>query len=235
MGLFEWFVMPFGLTNAPATFMQLMYEVFRDCLDKFVIIYLDDILIFSKTWKENLQHLERVLCTLQQNSLYANFSKCSFGQTSISYLGYIIDAHGVQVDPVKVEVLFKWPTPSNITELRSFLGLANFYRKFILHYSDIATPLHQLKKTSVAFKWTKIHSQVFNTLKEKLCSTPVLVLPDLSQPFEIETDASHYALGAILKQNDHHVAYHSEKFSFAKRNYSTNDKELYALVQAINY
>ncbi|XP_057820856.2 uncharacterized mitochondrial protein AtMg00860-like [Cryptomeria japonica] len=171
----------------------------------------------------------------EHNNLYANFSKCSFGETSISYLGYIIDAHGVQVDPVKVEVLFKWPTPSNITELRSFLGLANFYHKFILHYSNIATPLHQLAKASVAFKWTKIHSRAFNTLKEKLCSTHVLVQLDLSQPFEIETYASQYALGAVLKQNGHPVAYHLEKISSAKRNYSTYDKELYALVKAIKY
>jgi hypothetical protein len=151
MGLFEWLVMPFGLTNAPTTFMRLMNDVFRDCLDQFVIIYLDDILVFSKTWKAHLQHLEQVLHLLQQNQLYANLSKCYFSQTSISYLGFIIDAHGIKVDPTKVEVLLNWPIPSTLTELRSFLGLANFYHKFISSFSKIALPLHQLTKNNVSF------------------------------------------------------------------------------------
>lgn len=202
--------MRFGLTNAPATSMKMMNEVFRDCLDQFVIIYLDDILVFSNTWQEHLQHLEHVLLTLRQHQLLAGLSKCSFAQQSISYLGFIIDKSEVTVDPAKVEVLQKWPSASTPTDSSSFLGPANFYRKFIPHYSDIAAPLHQSTRLSTPLRWTDIHTTAFNTLKHRVCTAPVSVLPDTSQPFEIETDASQFAPGAVLEQNGHPVAYHSE-------------------------
>ena len=142
-GLFEWLVMPFGLTNAPATFMRLMNDVLRPFIDSFVVVYLDDILIFSKTWSEHLQHVEQVLSTLQQHKLYANMEKCSFGMQSIQYLGYIIDTEGVHVDPIKIQIIRDWPSPKNFTELRSFLGLANFYRRFVSNFSHISWPLNQ--------------------------------------------------------------------------------------------
>lgn len=233
-GLFEWLVMPFGLTNAPATFMRLMNDVLRPFIDSFVVVYLDDILIFSRTWSEHLQHVEQVLSTLQKHKLYANIEKCSFGMQSIQYLGYIIDVEGVHVDPAKIQIIQDWPSPKNFTELRSFLGLANFYRRFVFGFSHISWPLNQSLRggAQAKFQWTEAQQQAFEELKKRLCSAPVLVLPDLHQAFEIETDASDYALGAVLTQNGHPVAYHSETFSDTVRKYPTYDKELYAIVQA---
>lgn len=152
-GLFEWLVMPFGLTNAPATFMRLMNDVLRPFIDSFVVVYLDDILIFSKTWSEHLQHVEQVLSTLQQQKLYANMEKCSFGVQSIQYLGYIIDTEGVHVDPVKIQIIRDWPSPKNLTELRSFLGLANFYRRFVFNFSHISWSLNQSLRGGVQEKF----------------------------------------------------------------------------------
>ena len=141
-GLFEWLVMPFSLTNAPATFMRLMNDVLHPFLDTFVIVYLDDILIFSTSWEEYLGHIEQVLEKLRTHSLQANMEKCNFAMRSVSYLGFIVDEHGFMMDPSKIEVLRDWKRPTNIHELRSFLGLANFYRKFTRGLSEIAHSLH---------------------------------------------------------------------------------------------
>jgi hypothetical protein len=140
-GLFEWLVMPFGLTNAPITFMRLMNDILRPFTNSFVVVYLDDILIFSQTWEENLHHIQQVLQTLQQHKLCANLEKCTFGMTQVQYLGYIIDERGVHVDPAKIQVIRDWLTPTTLTELRTFLGLANFYRRFVLGLSHITWPL----------------------------------------------------------------------------------------------
>ena len=140
-GLFKWLVMPFGLTNAPTTFMRMMDNLLRPFTNSFVVVYLDDILIFSRSWEEHLQHIQQVLNTLRQHQLYANLEKCSFGMTQIQYLGYIVDEDGVHVDPSKIQVIQDWPAPTTLTELRSFLGLANFYRKFVLGFSHIAWAL----------------------------------------------------------------------------------------------
>jgi hypothetical protein len=144
--LFEWLVMPFGLTNAPATFMRMMDDILRPFTNTFVVVYLDDILIYSKTWAKHLQHIQQVLHTLRQHKLYANLEKCSFGMDRVHYLGYIIDQHGVHVDPAKIQVICDWPAPTTLTELRSFLGLANFYRKFVLGFSHIAWALSQITR-----------------------------------------------------------------------------------------
>ena len=140
-GLFEWLVMPFGLTNAPATFMRMMDDILRPFTNSFVVVYLDDILIFSQTWEEHLHHIRQVLQTLRQHKLCANLEKCSFGMTQVQYLGYIIDEKGVHVDPSKIQVIRDWPAPTTLTELRSFLGLANFYCRFVLGFSHITWPL----------------------------------------------------------------------------------------------
>ena len=152
-GLFEWLVMPFGLTNAPATFMRLMNDVLRPFIDSFVVVYLDDILIFSKTWSEHLQHVEQVLLSLQKHKLYANMDKCSFGMQSIQYLGYIIDHEGVHVDSTKIQIIRDWPPPQNFTELHSFLGLANFYYRFVFGFSHLAWPLNQSLKGGTQAKF----------------------------------------------------------------------------------
>jgi hypothetical protein len=207
--------MPFGLTNAPTTFMRLMDDVLRPFTNSFVVVYLDDILIFNRTWEEHMQHIQQVLGTLRQHKLYANLEKCSFGMNRVQYLGYIVDEHGVHVDPAKIQVIRDWPAPTTLTELQSFLGLANFYRRFVLGFSHIAWALSQVTKGGgkEKFAWGKAQQQAFDDLKHRLCSAPVLSLPDLQQPFEIETDASDYVVGAVLTQHGHPVAYHSETLS----------------------
>ena len=145
-GLFEWLVIPFGLTNAPINFIRMMDDILRPFTNSFVVVYLDDILIYSRTWEEHLQHIQQVLNTLRQHKLYANLEKCSFGMDQIQYLGYIVDSNGVHVDPAKIQVIRDWPTPKTLIELRSFLGLANFYRRFVLGFSHIAWSLSQVTK-----------------------------------------------------------------------------------------
>jgi hypothetical protein len=231
-GLFEWLVVPFGLTNAPATFMRLMDDILRPFTNSFVVVYLDDILIFSQTWEEHLHHIRQVLQTLRQHKLCANLEKCTFGMTQVQYLGYIIDERGVHVDPAKIQVIRDWPAPTTLTELRSFLGLANFYRRFVLGFSHITWPLSQVTKGGAKAKFFRSESQpkAFGELKHRLCSAPVLTLLDLQQPFEIETDASDYAIEAVLTQHGHLVAYHSETLSDTVRKYPTYDKEMYSIV-----
>jgi hypothetical protein len=226
--------MPFGLTNALATFMRMMDDILRPFTNCFVVVYLDDILIFSRTWEDHLQHIEEVLFTLRQHKLYANLKKCSFKLKEIQYLGYIVNEQGVHVDPVKIQVIRDWPTPRTITELRSFLGLANFYRRFVLGFSNIAWALRNVTKGGAKAKlfWTSTQKKTFEELKQRLCSTPVLTLSNLQQPFEIETDASDYAVGAVLTQHGHPVAYHCETLSDTVRKYPTYDKEMYSIVQA---
>jgi hypothetical protein len=226
--------MPFGLTNAPTTFMRMMDDILRPFTNTFVVVYLDDILIYNKTWAEHLQHIQQVLHTLRQHKLYANLEKCSFGMDRVHYLGYIIDQHGVHVDPAKIQVIRDWPAPTTLTELQSFLGLANFYRRFMLGFSHIAWALNQVTRGGgkEKFVWGLSQQQAFDDLKKCLCSSPVLSLPDLQHPFEIETDASDYVVGIVLTQHDHPVAYHSETLSDVVCKYPTYDKEMYSIVQA---
>jgi len=197
-GLYEWLVMPFGLTNAPATFMRLMNDVLRPFLDDFVIVYLDDILIFSKTWEEHLKHVKQILDVLKREKLYVKLSKCEFGKTSLNYLGHIVGGGELRIDPSKVAVIVNWPKPKSATEVRIFLGVAQYWRKFISNFSSIATPLHALTGLNKVFQWGGKQQKAFDTLKEKISTTPVLALPDLQRPFEIQTDANDYAMGAVL-------------------------------------
>jgi hypothetical protein len=226
--------MPFGLTNALATFMRMMDDIVRPFTNTFVVVYLDDILIYNKTWDEHLQHIQQVLHTLRQHKLYANLEKCSFGMDRVHYLGYIIDQHGVHVDLAKIQVICDWPAPTTLTELQSFLGLANFYHRYVLGFSHIAWALSQITRGGgkAKFAWGQSQQQAFDDLKQRLCSAPVLSLPDLQHPFEIEIDASDYVVGVVLTQHGHLVAYHSETLSDIVRKYPTYDKEMYSIVQA---
>ena len=233
-GHYEWKVMPFGLTNAPATFQGLMNDIFRPLLDEFVVVYIDDILIYSKTKEEHLQHLRQVLEILRKHQLYAKLSKCNFLQREVAYLGHRINEHGILVDPTKIEAIKKWEKPTTIKEIQSFLGLAGYYRRFIKNYAGIVACLHDLTVTgtNVIQEWNDNHDTAFETLKEKLTTAPVLRSPDQNLQFVVTTDASDYAIGAVLSQEDQPIAYRSRKISSAERNYLVYEKELLAIIDA---
>ncbi|KAL4284928.1 hypothetical protein GQ457_16G014540 [Hibiscus cannabinus] len=201
-GHYEFLVMPFGLSNAPSTFQRLMNDIFRPYLRQFVLVFFDDILIYSSTWDAHVRHVQLVLQLLRTHHLVAKLSKCVFGQQSIGYLGHIISAQGVSVDPEKITSICQWPQPQTVKEVRSFLGLAGYYRRFIRNYATIASPLTDLLRKD-AFNMTSAAAQAFSSLKQLLSSTPVLRLPDFTQPFTVETDASGTAIGAILSQQGH--------------------------------
>lgn len=231
-GHYEFLVMPFGLTNAPATFQTIMNEVFRPYLRGFVLVFFDDILIYSADEGAHVKHVETVLATLSQHQLYANFKKCEFGQREVAYLGHRISSKGVSVDPSKIQAIVSWPIPKNIRELRGFLGLSGYYRKFIKNYAHLAGPLtDQLKADK--FGWTDDASRAFEALKQALAAAPVLRMPDFSAPFVIETDASGYGLGAVLLQHDHLIAYFSKVLGQRNRLKSIYEKELMAIVLAV--
>ncbi|XP_056850830.1 uncharacterized protein LOC130500129 [Raphanus sativus] len=233
LGLYEWLVMPFGLTNAPSTFMRLMNHVLRSFIGHFVVVYFDDILIYSKSLDEHKQHLKSVLEVLRKEHLFANLGKCSFGTDHVVFLGFVVGADGLRVDEQKVQAIRDWPIPKTISEVRSFHGLAGFYRRFVQNFSTLAAPLTEVIKKNVGFKWGPAQEEAFEILKGKLTNAPLLVLPDFSKAFEIECDASGVGIGAVLMQEGKPVAYFSEKLGGAMLNYPTYDQELYALVRAL--
>jgi hypothetical protein len=200
-GLFEWLVMPFGLTNAPTTFMKLMNHVLRAFIGKFVVVYFDDILVYNTNLDEHIEHLRCVLDVLRCEKLYVNFKKCTFCMKKVVFLGYVVSTKGIEVDEEKVKAIKEWPTLKSITEVRSFHGLVSFYRRFVKNFSTIAAPLTELIKKNVGFHWWSDQANTFATLKERLCSTPVLVLPDFKKTFKIECDASGIGIGVVLMQD----------------------------------
>lgn len=232
LGLFEFLVMPFGVTNGPPTFQQLMHTILAPLLRHCVLVFFDDILIFSKTYKEHLEHVALVLETLRKHQLYAKLSKCTFAQSKVEYLGYVITDKGVSTDPAKVEAIVSWPTPQNVTHLRSFLGLARYYRRFIQNYGLICKPLFgALKKEG--FRWTDTQATAFQQLKDKMTTAPVLALPDFSLPFVLEADASGYGIGAVLMQKGQPIAFLSKALGPKAAGWSTYDKEALAIIEAI--
>ena len=232
-GLYEWLVMPFGLTNAPSTFMRLMNEVLRAFIGRFVVVYFDDILIYSKSLEDHLDHLRAVFNALRDARLFGNLEKCTFCTNRVAFLGYVVTSQGIEVDPAKIEAIENWPQPKMVTQVRSFLGLAGFYRRFVKDFGSIAAPLNELTKKDVPFVWGDAQQQAFVILKDKLTHAPLLQLPDFTKTFELECDASGIGLGGVLLQEGKPVAYFSEKLSGASLNYSTYDKELYALVRTL--
>nr|GEZ21752.1 retrotransposon protein, putative, Ty3-gypsy subclass [Tanacetum cinerariifolium] len=204
-GHYEFLVMPFGLTNAPAVFMDLMNRIFHEFLDKFVIVFIDDILVFSKSKAEHKDHLRTVLQTLRHEKLYAKFSKCEFWLSSVAFLGHIVSAEGITVDPTKVEAITKWPRPTSVTEVRSFLGLAGYYRRFVEGFSRLALPLTKLMRKGEKFVWNEEREKSFEELKQRLVSAPVLTLSSGSGEFQIYSDASkkdHKSLKYIFTQRE---------------------------------
>ncbi|GJW64303.1 putative reverse transcriptase domain-containing protein [Tanacetum coccineum] len=221
-----------GLTNAPAVFMDLMNRVCRPYLDKFVIVFIDDILIYSKTKEEHDVHLRLILELLKKEELYAKFSKCDFWLSKVQFLGHVIDSEGIHVDPAKIESIKDWESPKTPTEIRQFLGLAVLPR-FIEGFSKIAKPMTKLTQKSVKFNWGEKEETAFQTLKQKLCSAPILALPKGSENFVVYCDASHKGLGAVLMQKEKVIAYASRQLKIHEKNYTTHDLELGAVVFAL--
>jgi hypothetical protein len=229
-GHYEYNVMPFGVTNAPGVFMEYMNRIFHAYLDLFVVVFIDDILIYSKSEEEHAEHLRVVLQVLKENKLYAKLSKCEFWLYEVSFLGHIISGNGIAVDPSKVDAVSHWETPKSVTEVRSFLGLAGYYRRFIEGFSKLALPLTQLTCKGRAFVWDVHCERSFNELKQRLTTAPVLVLPKADEPFVVYCDASKLGLGGVLMQNGKVVAYASRQLRIHERNYPTHDLELAAVV-----
>ncbi|XP_048624125.1 uncharacterized protein LOC125592769 [Brassica napus] len=230
-GQYEFVVIPFGLTNAPAAFRRLMNEVFHDYLDKFVIIFIDDILIYSKTEVEHKAHLKLVLEQLRNQKLYAKFSKCCFWKREIGFLGHRVSGDGVSVDLEKVKAIEEWQIPSTVTEIRSFLGLAGYYRKFVKNFSSIAKPLIKLTGKGVPFIWGKETEEAFQRLEKALTTTPVLALSEQDKPYTVYADAFRFGLGCVLMQEGKVITYASRKLRKHEENYPTHDLEIAAMVR----
>ncbi|WVZ76016.1 hypothetical protein U9M48_024021 [Paspalum notatum var. saurae] len=232
-GLYEYLVMSFGLTNAPAFFMYMMNSVFMNELDKFVVVFIDDILVYSKNEEEHEEHLRTVLTRLREHQLYVKFSKCAFWLREVSFLGHILSEKGVAVDPSKVEDVLNWKQLEIVTEIRSFLGLAGYYRRFIKDFSKTAKPMTSLTKKNAKYLWDPKCEEAFTSLKKSLTSAPVLAQPDVTKPFDVYCDASGNGLGCVLMQEGRVIAYASRKLRKHEANYATHDLELAAVVQAL--
>ncbi|KAL0439630.1 UNVERIFIED_CONTAM: Transposon Ty3-I Gag-Pol polyprotein [Sesamum latifolium] len=232
-GHYEFVVMPFGLTNAPAAFMSLMNKTLQPFLDQFVIVFIDDILIYSRSPKEHEQHLRTVLQILREKQLYAKFSKCEFWMEKIAFLGHVVSKEGVQPDPTKVRAILEWEPPKNVSEVRSFLGLAGYYRRFIKDFSVVAKPLTNLLKKNTPFNWNDRCAQSFEELKRRLTSAPILALPSGDGGYVVYTDASRQGLGCVLMQHGKVIAYASRQLRPHEMNYPTHDLELAAIVHAL--
>ncbi|KAL2923900.1 Retrovirus-related Pol polyprotein from transposon 17.6 [Bienertia sinuspersici] len=232
-GSYEFLVMPFGLTNAPATFCNLMNDVLYEYLDRFCVVYLDDIVVYSQTLDDHVQHLRMVFDKLREHELYIKKEKCEFAQTEIMFLGHKISNGRVRMDEKKVQAILNWEEPKSVHELRSFLGLANYYRKFIKGYSDKVSPLTELLKKGEKWQWTERCRESFDNLKAAISSEPVLKLPEFDKPFEVHTDASGRAIGGVLVQGGHPVAFESRKLKEAEERYSAHEKEMLAVVHCL--
>lgn len=241
-GQYVFRVLPFGLCNAPPTFQKMMNEVLADCLDKFVLVYLDDILIFSKSATDHERHVKHVLKKLQDAQLVINQKKCSFHKRELSFLGYKISGKGIEPASDKVKVIQDWKVPSNVQEVRQFIGLAQYYRRFIPNFASIAAPITDLTRgtgsKTRSIIWTDNCEESFKILKQKLSSSPVLLTPNMSKPFKIETDASDYGIGCVLSQKDstgnwRPIAFESKKLSKAEQSYPAQERELLGILHAL--
>ncbi|GJR97571.1 reverse transcriptase domain-containing protein [Tanacetum coccineum] len=230
---YEFQVMPFGLTNALAIFMDLMNRVCKPYLDKFVIVFIDDILIYSRNKEEHANHLRIILELLKKEKLYAKFSKCDFWIHIVQFLGHLIDSQGLHVDPAKIEAVKNWASPTTPTEIRQFLGLAGYYRRFIEGFSKIAKSLTELTQKNKKYIWGEDQESAFQLLKQKLCEAPILALPEGNDDFVVYCDASHQGLGAVLMQREKVIAYASRQLKPHEENYTTHDLELGAVVFAL--
>jgi hypothetical protein len=232
--LYEFLVMPFGLTNAPATFQALMNDVLRPFLRQFVLVFFDDILVFSSSWAEHLRHLREVLAVMRANKLYLKRSKCSFGESSVAYLGHVVSGNGVTMDVSKVQAVTEWPRPRSIRALRGFLGLAGYYRRFIKEFGTITAPLTSLLKRD-AFQWSEEAETAFLALKKALTTAPILALSDFTKTFIVECDASGSGIGVVLHQADGAIAFFSRALPPRHRGLAAYERELIGLSQAVRH
>ncbi|KAK1611633.1 hypothetical protein QYE76_035306 [Lolium multiflorum] len=232
-GHHEYLVVPFGLTNAPAIFMNLMNKIFMPCLDKFVIVFIDDILIYSKDKAEHAEHLRIVLQTLREHQLYAKFSKCEFWLDQVEFLGHVISKDGIAINPSKVAAVLDWEAPKTVKEIREFLGMAGYYRRFIKGFSKIAGPMTKLLRKNTPFVWSDECEKSFQTLKEKLTTAPVLAVPEVGKDYTVYCDASKHGLGCVLMQDRKVISYGSRQLRPHEVNYPTHDLELAAVVFAL--
>jgi len=231
-GHYEFLVMPFGLSNTPSIFQTTMNTLFQTYLRQFVIVFIDDILVYSRTLPDHLHHLELVFESLLQQQFLLKMSKCSFAQNSISYLGLIVSCQGVGPDPEKIKAMVDWPTPTTVKQLRGFLGLTGFYRKFVQHYASIAAPRTELLRKD-AFNWTPQAQIAFENLKKAMTEAPVLGLPNFEETFVVETDASGQGMGIVLSQGGHPICCYSRKFCPKFLTASTYVRELCAITSAV--
>src|ERR1041385_7957429 len=232
-GLFKYTMMSFELTNAPAYFMNLMNKIFMKYLDKFVVVFIYDILIYSKTEEEHAEHLHLVLETLRGHQLYAKFCKCEFWLKEVGFLGHVLSEGGISVDPAKIQSIIDWTAPTTQTEVRGFLGLAGYYRKFVEGFSSIVRPMTQLLKKDQKFVWTEKSEVSFQELKRRLVSTPVLVMPNQTKSFDVYCDASKIGLGCVLMQVGKVIEYLSRQLKPHELNYATHDLELTVVMLAL--
>jgi hypothetical protein len=233
-GLYEFLVMAFGLCNTPATFQALMNDVLRPFLRRFVLVFFDDILIYSKTWADHLRHLRAVFDVLRQHRLFVKRSKCAFGAPSVAYLGHVISAAGVAMDPAKVQAIVDWPAPRSVRAVRGFLGLAGYYRRFVHNYGTAAAPLTALLKRD-GFTWHDEAAAPFTTLKAAVTSAPVLAMPDFAKVFVVECDASSHGFGVVLVQEGHPMAFFSRPIAPRHRALAAYERELIGPVQAVRH
>jgi hypothetical protein len=232
-GLFEYLVMSFGLTNAPSHFTYLMNSTFMPKLDKFVVVFIDDILIYSKNEEEHARHLRIVLTRLREHQLYAKFSKCTFLLEEIHFLGHVLSAKGIVVDPSKVKDILEWESPTTVHQVRSFLGLASYYHRFIPDFSKIVKPITGLLKNDTKFDWSSKCNEAFEQLKVLLTTASVLAQPDIEKPFDVYCDASSSGLGCVLMQEGRVIAYASRQLRWHEEHYPTHDLELAAVFHAL--
>ena len=238
-GLWQFTVMPFGLCNAPATFERLMERVLAGLPCHIAMVYIDDILVAGRTFSEHLDNLRRVFERLQNAKLKLSPTKCELLQQEVNYLGHVIGAQGISTDPKKIEAVQSWPVPANVPELRSFLGLCSYYRRFIPSFADLARPLHKLLEVGQTFQWSSEAQEMFLQLKGRLIAAPILGYPLPDAPFLLDTDASNYAIGAVLSQiqdgEERVIAYYSQTLSRPQRQYCVTRKELLAVVKAVQH
>ena len=232
-GLFEFKVLVFGLCNAPAAFVAELTAIFKDILGVFVILYLDDILIFSKTAEEHVLHVAEVCRRLQLAEFYIKISNCAFMVHELKFLGHIVGKDGVKVDPEKVKAIKAWLSPTCPKEIKSFVGLANYFRRFVLGFSTLVAPLTNLTKADTPWGWTPECEISFQKLKDMLCTAPVLALPNPSLQHTVISDASLVGTRAVLVQNEQPIAYTSSKFIPAEIRYSTTEQEMLGVVRAL--